>query len=247
MGIFLHQTKLLLFHPIAEQKERQQKIRLEETPQQKKSRLSTNAEKRVLQRAAGPGAAVYEHAGDKLGQDWITWLEKDVSRFPQLEAALLADKNRKNESRATEPTEKKNARKMKDAKYQEKKRAAETKQERRERLNDKIIYQQNKRLPPEVIARWEESRKRTEWLKNCGGAYSQICNSLQKHTENGDWVWIHDENTKEEIMATQFQSLSQKYATIFKSLGLGSGDVVHIVTDWHYHTFMALHTACKGC
>ena len=63
--------------------------------------------------------------------------------------------------------------------------------------------------------------EKEEWLKTCGGAYKQICNFVQEHIKiDGDWVWIQDKNTKEEIKASQFEILSKKYAVIFKSLGL---------------------------
>ena len=51
--------------------------------------------------------------------------------------------------------------------------------------------------------------------------------NLLKNLEKGDWVWFHNLATNEKMMASQFQTLSKKFALIFKNLGIGFDDKVY--------------------
>ena len=73
-----------------------------------------------------------------------------------------------------------------------------------------------------------------------GSLYLQMCNDVRKNLKNGDWVWLHNKISDEKIMASQFENLSQKFAVIFKNLGVKYGDVVHFMVGNHNHTFVAL-------
>ena len=110
---------------IFKQKVRQREGRSKETSEKTKSRLAADAERRVLKRAAGAGAAVYEKM-DMPGQDWVTWMELNTDRTPKWHEALDFERDRKAKSRAAEPDDKKELRKSKDAKYHKEKREAET-------------------------------------------------------------------------------------------------------------------------
>jgi hypothetical protein len=192
-------------------------------------------------RAAGAGAAVYERAADKLGQDWVTWLESNTDRTPQWHAALDAEKEQKKQFRDAEPDEKKALRKAKDMKYQEEKRAIETTQElneRRERNADshrsRIQRDYKKKMQPQF------DKDRLE-LTTSGGVYVYLCKMVQELIYNGkDWIWIQDKVSKEKFLASDFGNLSKRYAIIFKTLGFKFGDVLHLMVDNHYHNFFAL-------
>merc|ERR1712079_213133 len=79
---------------IFEQKIRQREIRSKESSEETKYRQTIDGEKRAVERAAGAGANKYERAADKLGKDWITWLDSNIDRTPQWHADLNADKER---------------------------------------------------------------------------------------------------------------------------------------------------------
>ena len=213
---------------------------MEETPQRKKSRLSTNAEKKVLECEAGPSAAVYERAADKpCGQDWVTWLNSNTDITPQWHAARDAESNRKRRSRNAEPDGKKELRKSKDVQYQREKTKAETTQELNDRRTRNADSHRSRTHRDYMKKRRLQLDKDSLELRSSGGVYVYLSKVMEKSICNGNnWIWIQDK--KEKFFASDFEKLSQKYAVIFRSYGFKLGDVLHLIADNHYHIFFAM-------
>ena len=69
------------------------------------------------------------------------------------------------------------------------------------------------------------------------GSFIQYLLDILKENleESGDWKWLYNSITKETIMASEFETLSKKYAVVFQQLGIARGDVVYFFVDIHKH------------
>ena len=55
-----------------------------------------------------------------------------------------------------------------------------------------------------IVENYKE-KKRLESLPQTRGVYNYVCDAVQKHIKReGDWNWIHDKNTKQEIRGKYF-------------------------------------------
>ena len=74
-----------------------------------------------------------------------------------------------------------------------------------------------------------------------GSFYSHFCNNVRRSVEEGgDWEVLHNRITHEKMMASEFETLSQKFAVFFNSLGLGKDDVIHMVVGNNNFCYPAL-------
>lgn len=74
-----------------------------------------------------------------------------------------------------------------------------------------------------------------------GSFYNHVINYVRRNTyEHGDWLWLQNRLTKESIMASEFEKLSKKFAVVFRELGLGKDDTIHLVVGNHNLAYCAL-------
>jgi len=74
-----------------------------------------------------------------------------------------------------------------------------------------------------------------------GSLYNDLCNKVRRNIENGnDWLWLHNRINGDKMMASEFESLSKKFAVFYSNLGLVAGDTVHLIVGNHNHSYVAL-------
>lgn len=74
-----------------------------------------------------------------------------------------------------------------------------------------------------------------------GSFYTHLCNAVRRSIEeSGDWIWLENRLTSDQMMASQFEFLAKKFAVIFKDIGIGKNDVIHFVVGNHNFTYPAL-------
>ena len=60
-----------------------------------------------------------------------------------------------------------------------------------------------------------------------GSLYNDLCNKVRRNIENGDdWLWLHNRINGDKMMASEFESLSKKFAVFYSNLGLVAGTVL---------------------
>ncbi len=63
-----------------------------------------------------------------------------------------------------------------------------------------------------------------------GSYYMTIYKKVEKIVdERGDWKWLNNVITGESLTATEALLYGKKFAVVFRNLGLGRGDVIHMV------------------
>ena len=62
-----------------------------------------------------------------------------------------------------------------------------------------------------------------------GSLYNDLCNKVRRNIENGDdWLWLHNRINGDKMMASEFESLSKKFAVFYSNLGLVAGTVLSL-------------------
>lgn len=58
--------------------------------------------------------------------------------------------------------------------------------------------------------------------------------------EDGDWIWLEDQVSNKDLLGSDFEKLSKKFAIIFSQLGLKKDGIVHFVINEGILTYVAL-------
>ena len=57
-----------------------------------------------------------------------------------------------------------------------------------------------------------------------GSFYSHLCKRVRQNIKSGkDWLWLHNRLNGEKMMASEFETLSKKFAVVFNKFGLKAG------------------------
>ena len=226
-----HESRLLT------QRTRQQYLRSKETAGKIKERQQIDASSKVFKRAAKADA--FEKSFEP-NADWNKRLDDDMLRHQKL--------------RESETEENKLQRKIKDKEYQRNKRSLETLHDKNVRKQKDIEYRYLKRIEEkeENSKKWLDihGQKNLEPLKKHGSYfryllfgtprlsfYGQSLPVFQNLEPSSDWIWLENRTSKEILMASEFQTLSKKYALLLKQFGLSKSDVVHICIGDKNHAF----------
>jgi len=230
-----HQLRISIQH------KRQKSLRSSETSEQTSERQNSDASRKILKRAAkSDGFENFLNPNDA----WNAKLDKDMIR--------------KQKFRSIETEEQKTLRRKKDAEYHMRVRSEESLQDRMKRNLKKAEDRHSKREDDKQrkAEKWLEIHRQTNLkrLKEHGsylrfllfGAprksfYGCFLPSLNASSiEVEDWKWLQNNISNEEIMGSGFRMLSQKYAILFKQIGLSRNDVVHLVVESRNYIFGVL-------
>ena len=75
-----------------------------------------------------------------------------------------------------------------------------------------------------------------------GSLYNDLCNKVRRNIENGDdWLWLHNRINGDKMMASEFESLSKKFAVFYSNLGLVAGTVLSLTP------FVIFYVNRKAC
>jgi hypothetical protein len=222
---------------ISKQNERQNLLRLKQTPEERKASQVANVSAKVLNIASK--AAAFENTYTP-NQDWNTKLDKDLLR--------------QEKSRSLETDKAKAVRREKDKLYQRNKRAGLSGQEKNKIKQGRIKYIHDKRVHEKEInsEKWSElhKQKNLEVLRKYGSYvrfllfgnarthfYGQY---LPQTSDVKDWKLLVNKASNDIMMGSQFFALSKKLAFMFKNIGLVKDDVVHFVIGNHNHNIAIL-------
>lgn len=80
-----------------------------------------------------------------------------------------------------------------------------------------------------------------------GSLYNDLCNKVRRNIENGnDWLWLHNRITGDKMMASEFESLSKKFAVFYNNLGLVAGTLLSLTGSQkiEHHLSMFPYLTC---
>ena len=137
----------------------------------------------------------------------------------------------------------------KDVKAQAIKRKSETIEQKQQRKQKDADYHFNNRdLVPSKRPYNEKERKyydthyneRSYDLHNDDKSiYKYFLKVSNEHLEDGDWIWIENQTINKDLLGSDFEKLSKKFAVIFSQLGLSKDYILHFVVNEEILTYVA--------